>query len=271
MPQVGFSCRYGNVPIKQCSTCPTRCHPLPFLHAFLRNREPKPSVYHVTDVINPLQILFLKLTRDYYCTPDSAIQMSFGTGLHRFLESSRILMEAAEHVPEHVLEAHFEVPILSSKLSGTADIWIPETKELIDVKTCKAYKVKLMRSPVYDWAHDTWARQLNIYWVFGFPEARKLTVAAWVKDYSSRIAAKDGIQEIEYINIPFLPDTARFVAERIGLIEDIMAGHTECPPCEPDEINWGSSPTGRCEKYCAVASVCSQFAHCSRKVNKERI
>ena len=113
---------------------------------------------------------------------------------------------------------------------------------------------------------DPYFWQLNIYKTYCLQSAKKLTLALLVKDWSNRIGMKDSIDEIEYIDVPIMPEPfiRDFVEGRVKLAMDMLHNGFPIPPCPEEETKW------RCAGYCSVNSVCPQFAATCKEKGRER-
>jgi hypothetical protein len=88
-----------------------------------------------------------------------------------------------------------------------------------------------------------------------------------IKDHSEQMFMRDGINEVEIVDVPRIPDS---VVNK--MILDLMTEHVtnqgdpkSVRPCTPEEM-WN---TRRCMKYCQVADVCPQWAR-TKEEQRER-
>ena len=264
--QKGFICpkaHGAHVTIEGCIACNDRCNPLPLQFALLSDRISDLNVYHVTEMTAPLQILYLNRTMDYYNDPLSSVNMIFGTACHKILEDGlrKMMHNPAEYTP-HVAESHFEHKIKihdeDCTLSGTMDLIVPNEGLLADWKTAGGYKVKLLKAGVPDPWKEAYFLQLNIYRVFGFPQAKKMTLVFFIKDWNARMLAKDRLQQVEQVDVPFLDDQSvrLFVYGKMAAAYECLHGGP-APTCSADDKGENS---WRCPAYCSVANVCPQLA-----------
>jgi len=82
----GFKCPLNgeNVTFEHCfSKCSNLCkHPLPVLMALKNDRAIKKDTISVTQILQPLQIHFLKAQHDYFVSPDDMMFATFGSAWH---------------------------------------------------------------------------------------------------------------------------------------------------------------------------------------------
>lgn len=267
MPQIGFSCSKAKLQPVLYETCiykcRDRCLPLPLLLALMQERKVVENSYSVTEVLNPLQITYLQRNFPYYTLPMDGIWMGFGTGFHKFVESSEYLLKKYEMQDEHLMEEkikfkkefNFDPPVGKVFLKGRPDLWQPAFKRLWDFKTMKAYAVKKLKAG--RWADVNYNMQMNIYRYYGFPETEEMYLEVLVKDWSEKIARMDNLQPLEKITVPFIPDDD-VVTLVIDKLQELVLGQqqpTTVRQCLPGET-WGGN---RCKKYCSVSGICQQY------------
>ena len=122
--------------------------PYPLMHALYEDSQTPHSFPSVTSLTGCLRKAWLMRTRDYYEYPSGRIALIFGTWVHDLLEASA---DGAQ--PEIKVQYTTEGGVT---VSGTADLYVPATKTLMDWKTAK--QIYLKRVP-YD-HHET---QVNLY------------------------------------------------------------------------------------------------------------
>jgi hypothetical protein len=234
---------------------------MPFLtHIIEQDRRVVDNVYHVTEILNPPQVVYLSRTCSTYPNPHSMVWAMLGTGVHG------ILSEVGSRIGDrYEVEKNFIVDFGYAKLSGTTDLWDKDDKVLWDYKTVKSYAVKKLKAG--DFSGSKYADQMNIYAAYGYPDAKKLIIEAVVKDWSPTVQAKEGINPIEDIIIPMHPQGCTELLVQTLLQEHVDTQKTGKPrPCKDEELWISNSPRSpncgiplRCRDYCAVNGVCPQY------------
>jgi hypothetical protein len=234
---------------------------IPFLtHLIDSQREVEEGVYHVTEILNPPQVVYLSRNMNNFADPYSMVWAMLGTGVHG------ILAGVGEKLGDrYEIEKNFIVDFGYAKLSGTTDLWDKDEKVLWDYKTIKSYAVKKLLAG--DWSGSKYADQLNIYAAYGYPEAKRLVIEAVVKDWSPSIQLKDGIRPIEDINVPMHPQGCTEMMVQALLQEHVRVQKEGGPrPCTDEEIWITTNPRSpncgiplRCRDYCPASSVCLQY------------
>jgi len=226
-----------------------------------QSRDTEEGVYHVTEILNPPQVVFLQRTTAYYATPASLIWMLFGTGFHTIMERGHSLIPEGKFIAEKNFKAEIDGVILS----GTPDLYDIENKTLYDYKTIKTYAVKLMKQGNFD--GNKYKDQLNIYRAYAYPEAERLVIEAVVKDWTEDAEFRDGVSAIEDIDVPLVPveETKEMVLNKIVTHELVRKSGT-CPECSMEDqwvnMNPKSKNYGvpiRCRSFCSVNRVCPQW------------
>jgi hypothetical protein len=274
MPLKGFVCPLNqqNVTLEDCQNCPLPCDPLPLLATVLNTRKTIPGIYHVTEILNPRQMTYLTRKHDYYMPPDSMFEAALGTAWHQAIEKT-IKEEKGEIFQGYISEKNFKVFINGVILSGTLDL--ADLKHLIlwDFKTSGAYSVALfMENGWEDSTWDKYAKQTNIYRIYGFPEAKRIKLHVKIKGWDRTLANMD-IKNKIVIDVPIM-DTQKvkdFVSQRIAdILEDEKTDNP--PPCTKEEM-WTSKKgePKRCLEYCGGKNFCPQFHSLQSKNIKEAI
>jgi hypothetical protein len=180
-------------------------------------------------------------------TPESQVASLIGTAVHEKVEK---LLHLANVVnPQYWIEKSMAVPIemygdangysALRLLGGKPDAFVPEDKHLIDIKTCKTWKI------IYDPNKEEWTKQTNVYrWMLGQKgkEIRKITVVAffldWVESQALRRHDYPQAPVVEYeIDVWPMEEAEQFVYDRMHLhydceeVEDDML-----PACTPEEM-----------------------------------
>lgn len=260
MSIVGFHCPsgFGDVRIDTCVACQKPCYPLPLLLALLDNRPNEPDVWHVTEILNPPQIVWLSRHNDVYAHPESLLWLTFGKGWHEVLEHQKHEIKRLgledKFIFEQSISQEYTINGKLVTLTGRADLYIPETKTLWDYKTVKGYFARKVKK---SWDETSYHKQLNIYRVIGFPNCEHMKLLCLIKDHSEKMSLQDGINEIEAIDVPMIPDSA---ANKmiVDLLTEHVTNEADClsvRPCLPEETWMGR----RCAGYCQVSDVCKQY------------
>lgn len=266
---IGFKCPSDGTQrsFSYCiSQCPRRCMSFPILLALSNStRETDPAVYHVTEILNPPQVVYLTRNNEFYSDPFSLIWGTFGSAFHTMIE--RALTERSESGEPclYITEKNFKADLGIAFLSGTADLYDVSTDTLWDFKTIKTYAVKQLLAGNFE--GNKYKDQLNIYRAFAFPEAKHLFIEAIIKDWSQAVMNNDGIRPVEDIEIPIEP-----MADVIQKVGALVSEHVETQksgkprPCTKEErwisMNPRSKNCGvplRCRDYCGVSDLCPQY------------
>jgi len=234
----------------------------------LRNtRKTEENVYHVTEILNPPQVVYLERNNKYYATFESLIWMTLGTAWHKIPEGQDAKIAAMELLDTHQIEKGFKVKIGDNYLTGKADYYDADNAILWDYKTMKSYPIeKLLK---HDWSDTTYKKQLNIYRVYGFPQAKSLKLEAIVKDWSTHIQKNMKIHPVETIDVPIMNDvdvktmTEKLIKEH----SDNQKDPSLVRPCKvPSETWYNKNPRSpnyevhlRCRDYCPVSKLCPQY------------
>lgn len=286
----GFICpRDGkNKKYVHCWTvCADHCMPLPALLALSKQmRGTEKDVYHVTEILNPPQIVWLARNKDYYVPPDSLIDMNIGTSWHEKIEQTKKYIRELGLQKEYIMEKNFKVPfwcypkenqfatvVLESDidniwrnggykktiLSGTPDLYVKSINTIWDYKVMKYYyTLKYLRDN--KWEDNTYAWQLNIYRRFTHPDA-KMRLFCYIKDWKRNFPERFGVNRTEIVEVPRIPD--RVVDNKV---KALLAEHVEnqrdpsnIRQCTEKERWMNFSEPVRCEGYCGVQKICPQY------------
>lgn len=262
---VGFDCPLGQgvVQIETClHSCKHRCLSIPMLVALYgEKREVTPKKYHVTEILDPPQIVYLARNYPYSCSPMSMVWMLFGSAIHTIMEEGHARAVELGVADRFICEHRFEVEIDDCILSGRYDLYDKVDKTLWDFKSIKQYAVEKLLSG--DFADSKYGDQFNIYRTFGCPEAEHIKMEAIVKDWS--MLAK--MQPVEDIEFP-----VRNSLEVMHQVALLLKIHEEAQnegrwrPCTEDELWIPQSPRSknygipiRCRDYCKVSGICPQY------------
>ena len=265
---IGFKCPAdgSEKPFEYCiATCPKRCMSFPLLMALANgSRDVDPAEYHVTEILNPPQVVYYSRNFTYFSHPFSLIWAVFGSAFHALIESQHEFIHALES-EDFVVEKNFKADLGFAVLSGTADLYDKKTKTLWDYKTIKSYAVKLLLQG--DFSGNKYKDQMNIYRAYGFPEAEHLMIEAVVKDWSAAVQDKDRIRPVEDIAIPIEP-LAYTIQHAVALTQEHVNAQVSGKPreCTEDERWINKNPKSkncgvplRCRDYCPVSEFCPQF------------
>ncbi|MFA5431207.1 MAG: hypothetical protein WC329_08620 [Candidatus Omnitrophota bacterium] len=264
MPSIGFDpCPvYGRATFDKCDTCPSRCHPLPVLKAMMGNREVVPGKYSTTEILRPLQAMYLSRHNDFFIDPEKTIFMINGTAVHSIIE------QGGAGLGNCIIEKPFEVEIAPGVfLTGKPDLYESDTSTLWDVKNSKAYTVKKHLKAVADklpWLAEDYFMQVNIYHKYCFPEAKKLKLYFIVQGWTRR----EEMKPIEQVSVPVatIAEVNLWVKNRLQKIVDIES--TGKPPeCLTGDLWIRADGTPmRCAEYCNAKEFCPQAKRLMEKI-----
>jgi len=265
----GFLCpnghRWGQLeaPLEFCTKeCQMRCLSMPMLVALAQGgRDVVPHEYHVTEILDPPQKVYLKRHKPYWIAPQTMVWAIYGTAIHNIMESGHDEAVRLGVNDRFNCEQSFEVQLDGTVLKGRYDLYDKIDKTLWDYKSIKQYMVERLMAG--DFTETKYPAQLNIYRAFGCPEAEHIKIEAIVKDWSQQ-AKMDPVVDID---IPIWPDefVKEYVKSLLKIHEDAEATGVY-RECLPDELWFPKSPRSknfgipvRCRDYCEVSSVCEQY------------
>jgi len=261
----GFVCPRGagNVDVMFCiNSCRNRCLSIPMLVALADNkREIEPKKYHVTEILDPAQIVWLSRTQPYWCSPLSMVWMLFGSAIHTIMEQGHNKAVELGVADRFICEHRFETEVGGCILTGRYDLYDTIDKTLWDFKSIKAYAVEKLLCG--DFTDSKYGDQFNIYRTYGCPDAEHIKMEAIVKDWSM-LAKMNPVEDIEF---PLVDHdlVKEFARSRIELHE-YSYKYEDAPPCEDRDLWIPKSPRSknfgipiRCRDYCKVSGICPQW------------
>lgn len=279
----GFYCPASGrrEPFDFCWTkCVNHCKPLPVLLSLAgQTRGVEENIYHVTEILNPPQVVYLKRNNPYYLSPDSLVDMNVGTAWHEKLYETRKFVQELGLQDDYLMERNFKEYFSVAKdgkvtetfepwsedglvtLSGTSDLYVKSTKTLWDYKVMKYYYTFKYLSEG-NWEGNSIPLQLNIYRVYQYPEASAIKIFCYLKDFKLNMTDLYDINQTETLQVPMMPDEV--VKKKVVdlLTEHVETQRTGKPrPCTKEErwFNKKGEPL-RCMYYCAVNEICEQYA-----------
>ena len=197
---------------------------------------PQPNRIGPTELINNPLIRLLKVKHWNDLTADVSefLWSIYGTSIHSQLE---------KYNTENVIkELKLVLPFGNWTVAGKLDIFDLTGPGILDHKTTSVWSV------VYD--HPDWAKQLNIYKAMavkmGLPEAKKLTVLPFLRDWvSSKAGQDDNYPKCQAMIVPVdswpLDKCNDYINDRLKLYnqteDQILA-----TPCTPEE-RWAKPTT----------------------------
>lgn len=263
----GFKCpKADGGPVKfydVCLKCQDPCYPLPLLKNLMSDRVATPGVYHTTGILSPPQIIYLTRHFPYYVEPESKIWATFGRGWHTVIERQDTWLAEQGLDKEYLIEQPFEVEIKTDQgpalLRGKPDLYIVSKRRLLDWKTMGSYFVRKARKG--DWGDSSYQLQLNIYRIYKYPETIEMELYCLIKDWSRRLRKSDGLNPIERLQVPLLPNAMveGFVKTTINYLLLCEKEPDKVRPCLDSE-KWiqGGYPI-RCMEYCDAKDLCPQL------------
>jgi hypothetical protein len=240
-------------------TCDDHCEPLPLLLALADERVKVPGQYSTTEILNPPQAVYLQRHNTYYAAPEGLLWATFGTAWHGVMERGAERLEGIGMKDRFVVEKPFSHEIVTpygkAIFTGKPDAYDSWLEILWDYKTVKAYFVKNLRAK--GWGQTTYGQQINIYRVYGFPEAKQMRLKCLVKDHSAMVERKDGVQASVTIQVPATPDplVRDLVKAKLGILLHNEDDPASVRPCSAHET-WAGR---RCADYCNASEHCPQF------------
>lgn len=215
-----------------------------------------------TGIIKPHRIAVLS-KKHSKTTVNEAINLIpsvWGSSIHNMLEM------AANGLEDYITEVRFYITVSGMKLGAKIDLYDKKTKTLWDWKSTSVYNI--MKED-----HEEYAQQLNI----GAEclrqnglEVEHLRVGAFARDWrpgelkKSIESGKSKYPKKMFIEIEIpLIDSKEVLEWLEERIKGRKKAEKKLPNCTLEETWYGR----RCQAYCDVASVCSQF---KSKLNKEK-
>lgn len=200
--------------------------------------------YSATTIIDsPRRVrLFARYGGGLTYTPESQAASLVGTAVHEKVES--LLQLANVKHPTYLVERGMAEAVevyegITRLLGGKPDIVAPDEHSLIDIKTCKTWKI------IFDPHHEEWTKQVNIYrWLLeqkGF-EINNLTAVAffldWVESQKMKNHQYPPEPIVEYkIDLWPMKEAEEFIMTRMRMHVDCEdLADNELPPCTKDEM-----------------------------------
>jgi len=250
-PRDGTRCNYDFC----IYACKERCLPLPLILTLARRRIVVPGVYSTTEILAPPKVVWLNRNTDFYVNPMSQTYAALGTSFHSIMEEgaaeAKELGAGDQFIVEQPFRIEFDTPVGHATLTGRPDLYDTTDKTLYDWKTVKGYSVKKAREG--DWG--TYLMQVNIYRVYGFPEAERQKLVFMVKDHDRKMRLRDGLEPVEVVDVPllFASDVKRVVFDLLTLHLNVQRDpQTYLRDCTDEEV-WRTDKTGeprRCQDFC---------------------
>jgi len=227
------------------------------------NRGVEENVFHVTEILNPPQVVYLSRKTQYFAPPHSLVNSLLGTGFHSVMEKGHSMLTGGM-ADRFESEQPFSIEIAGCILTGRPDLYDRATKTLIDYKTIKLYAVKLLKEGHFD--DSKYKDQINIYRTFKYPEAEHLILEVVSKDWMEYNWKADGIYQIEDIEVPMEPMTEMRAMVECKILEHKQALETgRYRQCTDDERWLNRNPRSknygkytRCMGFCSVSKNCEQ-------------
>lgn len=259
MPCEGFRCSDGRlVKFEDCfRSCEKRCMELALLVGAASERETRPWEYHVTEIIQPPQKIWLSHHVPYYVEPKNQVNLMMGTAIHDYIEKQHSKMKGMGMGDDYVSEGGFSLPLevngVDVTLVGRIDQIQKSTATIADFKTIKKGEWMFRRKPGYDVKAKDHYYQLNIYNWAKQMRAKSLKRVVIIKD---RTVTDRDFSEVENDPVPIMPNIGDWVMARLGEIVENELDPKTVRPCTHAET-WGGT---RCRYYCAVSDDCPQYS-----------
>lgn len=243
---------------KQCRM-PVRCIVSETVRRALAYRKPSHDKFSVTELIQPLRIMYLRKTCDYYISPLDGMFALLGTRVH----AGVALGEGGN--------ALLETPLSDDEMTGRSDMYEQHGDKyiLLDTKVWGSYRVaralglpqkpRKGKQPITQEPdiHDE-TLQINRYRIFyerlGF-RVDEMYLQVIVRDGGTYLAKERGVTGLFYnIPVPRMDDEAciGFFREREGKLRLALEEKTIPPVCGEKE-RWEDM---RCKSYCDVWEYC---------------
>ena len=256
---VGFKCPKDkeNRKFDYCfNACSEHCHPTPLLYALSDQREVTPGTFSVTEILKPFQQVHFERTCDFYRDPASMMWAVFGTAVHHVISSMETRING-----DFAIEVRFSVGIETphgiATLRGTPDLYDKKKKILWDFKVkpyFNALKFTLNKEFPLKELGDHY--QLNLYRVWGQPEAEKLKLCYIVRDHNKSVM-REGVPPILDRDVPIYNTKVMqdLTVERMTTHFACELGKQPPPECTTRD-RWNGN---KCGKYCGGSEHCPQY------------
>jgi len=242
----GMICGLDSKPRKfsTCLECKHRVCRDYFVRAFAENVFPvNEGEYHVTEGVGPPAITKFRRENPYYLPQEALVDMALGTAFHQWVELANTTPRD-EPVGRTSHEVHRTYQLGPYKLVGTMDICDFEAKEIVDIKVCGAYRTKQLLSKATKGEEDEYFHQVNVYRAAFMPDARKLGLDVFLKDFSGFAQRTYKLKDRIYpINVQIY-DAGQELEMVFDNIEQSLLD--EPRNCTPEET-WNGM---RCKKFC---------------------
>lgn len=225
--------------------------PEPFVVAVEEIRAKKDYDFSVTEIVRPLQMIYLQQTNDYEVDAMNNVQAMMGTAFHYYMESQKTKLKDPD---DYIMEQRYYKKIQGLVISGQADLYRKSNKVLWDYKTTSMYKVgKALSGNTLENSRE-WVIQTNCYRYMSNLECKKIMVLAIIKDFKK--SNNYGLfKPAVVIELPLIKSESveKWLDNRVKKIKDVL-DTGKFPPCT-DEDTWGGR---RCKDWCDVNVFCKQ-------------
>lgn len=206
-----------------------------------------------TQLIDTPQVVTLKLRHGDKITEDISerIWSLLGQSIHVILERA---------APDQVIaEKRYFAKISGWTISGAVDL-IDHEQTLVD------YKVTSVFTFIYGSRLTDWTAQANVNrWLYhkNGGEVKKAQNILFLRDWAPSKAGIGNYPAVQVVTIDLplwtISEAAKYIKERVALHQAARtkADH-DLPECSDEERWLNKGVYKRCERYCAVRSVCCQ-------------
>lgn len=232
-------------------------YPEPFVKAITEIRTKKDYDFSVTELLKPLQAIYLAYTNDYEIDALNNTAALLGTGFHSLMEAQKLI-----NPDDYIIEERFFKSICGMVISGQMDMLHKPTKTIWDYKTSGMYKIsKALKSHDLKVDAKEWTIQTNCYNYLGDLNCEHIKVLAIVKDFKNNNTY--GIPKpAVVIDVPVLKVATikKWMEVKVGQIQKVL-DTGQYPECTNNQM-WNGI---RCKDWCDVNMLCKQY---QRKASK---
>ena len=214
-------------------------------------REKEGYNYSITELMKPLQAIYLAHNNDYDIDALKNTAALLGTAFHFFMEHQEV-----ENPEDYVMEKRYFKTIEDIVVSGQMDLYHKITRTLWDYKTSGMYKIgKIVKSGDLRKDAREWVIQTNCYRFLSGLRCDHIKVLAIVKDfkYGNNYGLDRPAIVIDLPKIK-LDVVEKWLTKRVIKVKGVLKTG-EYPECTPEET-WGGI---RCRDWCDVNVMCKQF------------
>jgi len=206
--------------------------------------------FSVTEIVRPLQMIYLQRTNDYEIDALNGIKALMGTAFHAYMETQKV-----KNPDDYVMEKRVFKTIEGITISGQPDLYHKSARTLWDYKTTGMYRANMVLKGDILKTEREWVIQTNCYRYMAELDCNKIKILAVVTDF--RKNNNYGLDKpVIIIDLPTINNDSmeKWLIKRVKKIKETM-DVGKYPECSEEET-WGGK---RCKDWCDVSSFCKQY------------